>query len=471
LDELTKKTAYLQCRKIIACSFIVLFKILHLHTKIFFMKSLKAKTVAVYILFNLLYNGTYGQDSWVSYSKAVNAASYVGHSFRLTALVRTELDDDSASAHLWARVDKETGIGFFDNMGNRPIRDAGWKTYTIQGKIDSGITQLAFGVYCMYNGKFYFDNIKLDVETGKNKWKNLYTANFEDGTSDSLQEGIQRWQSGFSHDYTTTVVPSNGNTGKVFLIEGKNVPNYGFNSKVGKFADVNGIKLYYEIYGSGAPLVVLHGNGGSIEDASPFYGDLMKQYKVIAVDSRSQGNSTTTAAPLNYDIMASDVNALLTQLHIDSAFIWGQSDGAILGLLLAKDYPDKVKRVLAYGPNIQPDSLALYPWVLDYMHKQVQSKDVKERALSQMMLDYPNMPYSALATIKAPVLVMCGDRDAIRPEHIVKIYQNIPNSQLCILPGSTHFGAWDNKEMFLKIMNNFFNKPFTMPNTKDLFQR
>jgi pimeloyl-ACP methyl ester carboxylesterase len=169
--------------------------------------------------------------------------------------------------------------------------------------------------------------------------------------------------------------------------------------------------------------------------------------------------------------MASDVNALLDQLHIDSVFIWGQSDGAILALLLAKDYPKKVKRALAYSPNIQPDSLAVFPWAITAMHKIIaENQDPKQKALMQLMLDYPNIPYSELSKIKAPVLIMSGDRDVIRPEHILKMFQSIPNSQLCILPGATHGGAWEKKELFLTIMNDFFNQPFKMPDTRSWFE-
>jgi pimeloyl-ACP methyl ester carboxylesterase len=87
-----------------------------------------------------------------------------------------------------------------------------------------------------------------------------------------------------------------------------------------------------------------------------------------------------------------------------------------------------------------------------------------------MMRDYPNIPFEKLRTIKAPCLIMGGDRDVIRPEHLVKMFQYIPNSQLCILPGSTHGGAWEKKEMFLQILNDFFTKPFTMPTTEDWFK-
>jgi len=88
----------------------------------------------------------------------------------------------------------------------------------------------------------------------------------------------------------------------------------------------------------------------------------------------------------------------------------------------------------------------------------------------QLMLDYPNIPYSELSKIKAPVLIMSGDRDVIRPEHILKMFQSIPNSQLCILPGATHGGAWEKKELFLTIMNDFFNQPFKMPDTRSWFE-
>jgi len=426
------------------------------------------KTIALFIAVSFSFYKAGAQDNWVSYSKAVSTKGYEGHNFRLTAMIRSEPADDSASARLWARADKERGTGFFDNMWDKPVRSKEWRTYSIEGKIDTGVYQLAFGALCQYNGKFYYNDIKLDVETSKGKWSSVFSENFENG-NDRLDQGIQKGQSGYNENYTLSIVDA-GSKGKALLIEGKGVPNYGVNNKVGKFADVNGIKLYYEIYGDGAPLVVLHGNGGSIESATPFYPDLIKQYKVIAIDSRSQGKSSTTKEPLTYDMMASDVNALLEQLHIDSVFVWGQSDGAILALLLAKDYPKKVKRALAFSPNIQPDSMAVFQWAITAMKKTIaESPDPRQKALNQLMIDYPNIPYSELSKIKAPILMMSGDRDVIRPEHILKMYQSIPNSQLCILPGTTHGGAWEKKDLFLTIMNDFFNKPFKMPDTKSWF--
>jgi pimeloyl-ACP methyl ester carboxylesterase len=254
-------------------------------------------------------------------------------------------------------------------------------------------------------------------------------------------------------------------------ITGKNVPNWGANSAVGKFADVNGVKLYYEVYGAGKPLVVLHGNGGSISNAASFYPELMKKYKVIAIDSRGQGKSSDTNDPFNYEQMASDVNTLLDQIRIDSAYVWGQSDGAILALILALDHPKKIKRAVAFGGNIQPDSSAVHSWALNYLDRaRTESKNEKEKKLTQLMIDHPHIAYARLKQIRAPFLIMSGDRDVIRLEHTVKIFQNIPNSNLCILPGSTHGGAWERQELFIKLMTDFFDKPFQKPDTRSWFE-
>jgi len=414
----------------------------------------------------------FAQDTWASWSHAISAKGYEGKHFRLQAQVKAAVADDSAAARLWVRVDKAKGNGFFENMWKRPIRSTEWKTYTIEGNIDSAATQLTFGALVELNGKFYYDNFKVEVEKEKNKWITVYTADFEKNM-DGWARGINMsgYNGGKNEMFKASLQADQLLKSKVLLIEAADVINYGFNKKAGKFAEVNGIKLYYEIYGDGPPLVVLHGNGGSVSSAASHYPDLIKKYKVIAIDSRSQGRSGDTDKPLTYDQMASDINELLEQLHIDSAFVWGQSDGAILCLVLAMDYPKKVKRALAYAPNIQPDSAAVFGWAVTAVNRVIKtSKDKHEVKLYEMMRDYPNIPYSKLHTITAPCLIMGGDRDVIRPEHLVKMFQNIPNSQLCILPGATHGGAWEQKEAFLKILNDFFNKPFRMPTTEDWFK-
>ncbi len=414
------------------------------------------------------------EENWVAYGKSISIEDYRGCSFHLSAYVKTERDDDSASARLWVRIDKNvSGGGFFDNMWYRPIRGSQWKIYSIEGIIDSDADILRFGALCQFNGRFYYDDIKVEVEKEKGNWITLYNSDFEKEEDLWVQSiGNDKPISGCNPFFTAGIKSGEAASGNGCLyIEGKNVPNFGQNKKAGAYADINGIKLYYEMYGEGSPLLVLHGNGGSISDATPMYPDLIKKYKVIAVDSRGQGNSSENDEELTYDLMASDVNALLNQLNIDSAYIWGQSDGAILGLLMGINYPDKVKKIVAFGANIQPDTLAIFPSLFDHITTTIkETNDARIRRWYTLMFTYPKLPFSDLHKINAPVLIAAGDRDFIRPEHTLQLFQNIPNSQMCILPGATHGAAWEKQDIFMKIMEDFFDKPFRMPSTEDWYR-
>lgn len=422
------------------------------------------------ILFFLIYiSNLSAQNSWGAYSTKIDIRTYIGKKFRFKAQVRTELLNDSAAARLWVRIDSQDGNTFFDNMGKRPVRNSNWKEFSIEGKFEEKSEYAVFGTLTELNGKFYYDNFVFEIETKPNTWKIFYTANFENTVLD-LQAGIFYKDYGVNPHFKAEIVTETSNNNHCLLVEGNGIIPYGQNKETGNYANVNDIKLYYEIYGQGQPLLVLHGNGGSIGNASKFYPELSKHYKVIAIDSRAQGNSTDTDKPLTYDQMTSDINELLNQLHIDSTYIWGQSDGAILGILLAKDYPKKVKKVLAFGSNMQPDSLAIFQWDITATEKHIkETKNPLELKLNRMMLDYPNVAYSELKKIKAAVLIMQGDRDIIRPEHSLKLFQSIPNSQLCILPGTTHGACWEKQALFLMILHNFFDEPFSMPDSRAIF--
>ncbi|HEY6955839.1 MAG TPA: alpha/beta hydrolase, partial [Flavisolibacter sp.] len=124
---------------------------------------------------------------------------------------------------------------------------------------------------------------------------------------------------------------------------------YGSNKAAGKYYDIRGFKMYAETYGSGNPLLIIHGNGGSISNfvnQIPFFS---KKYKVIVADSRAQGNSKDPSDSLSYEMMADDYAALLDQMKIDSAYVIGWSDGGINGLLLAIRHPEKVKKLAVTG--------------------------------------------------------------------------------------------------------------------------
>lgn len=246
---------------------------------------------------------------------------------------------------------------------------------------------------------------------------------------------------------------------------------YGNNPNIGKYADINGIKIYYEIYGEGEPLLLIHGNGGSIEGHAKRIEHFKKQYKVIAADSRAHGNSGDIGDSLTYKNMTNDINALLEQLEIDSCYIWGQSDGGIIGLRLAMDYPDKVKRLAIYGANLRPDTTAVFTPIVNWVNETMENNtDDHKRRLFALLKYQPQIKEQELSAIQVPVLVMSGDRDAIRLEHSLEIFYAIPQSNLFIMPGATHFGAYEKTELFNKVVEDFFNNPFTTKATTDIFK-
>lgn len=244
---------------------------------------------------------------------------------------------------------------------------------------------------------------------------------------------------------------------------------YGDNPAAGKYYDVRGIKMYAETYGQGKPLLLIHGNGGSISAFSQTIPYFSKKYKVIAVDSRAHGKSADTKDSLSFEMMADDFAALLDKMHIDSAYVIGWSDGGINALLLAMRHPDKVIKLASTGANLTPDSLGIVPSAWNDMVRQYKTDKDKPRTSSQQknqwkifMLDYvqPNIPFSALKAIKCPSLIICGDHDVIPVEHTVKIYQAIPRAYLWVVPNSGHPTLIEHRDEFNLEVEDFFEKPY-----------
>ena len=426
-------------------------------------------TSLLFLTFIFILPEASSQEIWVAYSQVVSIEEYEGLHFKYTASVRASLIDDSASARLWARIDKKSGMGFFENMDKRPIRNKNWNTYTINGTVDSGANQMVFGLMCTYNGQFFYDKLNIDIEIAENQWKNIYSADFEGDTAAVRQE-IQKWWNSSNDKFSAGIHIDSVEGNQCLMIVGSGVPTFGINKEAGSFAHVNGIQLYYEIYGTGQPLVVLHGNGGSIVDASTHYPYFIdRNYQLIAIDSRAQGRSGNTEKELTYRLLASDVNELLNQLNLDSVYLWGHSDGAIVGIVMAINYPGRIKKLVAFAPNIQADSNAILPPIYRWIEKKaLTSKNPEERKLAAMMWKYPDISLSELSTVQSEVLLMAGDRDFTPLSHTIEIFENLPYAQLCIIPGATHIGAWEKEELFLQIVTEFFEKPFKMPNTMQL---
>lgn len=250
---------------------------------------------------------------------------------------------------------------------------------------------------------------------------------------------------------------------------------YGNNPKVGKYASIRGINLYYETYGQGKPLLLIHGNGGSIRDWRYQIPYFSKTYKVIAVDSRAQGKSQDSSVVLNYEMMADDFDALLTHLKIDSAYVIGWSDGGINGLLLAIRHPEKVKKLAITGANLVPGTSAISADGIkaisaDLAKLRVANQDAATKntiKLLHMMEIEPHIPLTDLHKIKCPVLVMGGDFDVIKPAHTLQIFENIPQAYLWIFPESGHGTVHRYKDEFNNKVLHFFTHPYKRPNWVD----
>ena len=250
-----------------------------------------------------------------------------------------------------------------------------------------------------------------------------------------------------------------------------NVP-YGNNPAAGKYYDIRGFKMYCEIYGEGQPVLIIHGNGGSISNFTGNIPYFSGKYKVIVADSRAQGKSADPGDSLTYEMMADDYSALLDQLHVDSADVIGWSDGGIDGLLLAIRHPEKVKKLAVTGANLWPDSTAVFQEVWDMVRPAYAGIKAKKATgtltaqeknnfkLLRLLCDEPHIPLGDLHKISCPSLVIGGDHDVIIPEHTMLIAHSIPRSYLWILPNSGHSTPVAYRELFNKTVDDFFSKPF-----------
>ena len=243
---------------------------------------------------------------------------------------------------------------------------------------------------------------------------------------------------------------------------------YGGNEKAGHYLATRGIHLYYEVYGEGKPVLMLHGNGGSISNMGnqiPFFA---QQYRVIAVDTRAHGRSIDSGDSLSFEMIADDFNALLDSLHLDSCNVIGWSDGGIDAVVLAIRHPDKVRRIAVTGTNIWPDTTALTPFVFHLMeqeHNNLQKKQQTPAIKNQLKivdldLYQPHITLDQMHTIQCPALVIGGDHDVIPVLHTVLIAQSIPQSYLWIIPNSGHSTPVFKKEIFNKTVLDFFQQPY-----------
>jgi pimeloyl-ACP methyl ester carboxylesterase len=246
-----------------------------------------------------------------------------------------------------------------------------------------------------------------------------------------------------------------------------NPQHYGENAAVGHYVPVQGAKIYYERYGHGEPLLLLHGNSQSISAFQQQIGELAKHYEVIAIDTRAQGKSQDlTSGNLTYDLFAADIRQLLDSLHLRKVHVVGWSDGGNTALKLALHHPAYVNRLVLMGANLFPTAEAIEPDFLQLLQRRLrEATKVPETQASQqqvrllrLLLQEPQMTFQELHTITAPVLVLAGQHDVIREAHTRAIAQHIPKAQLKIFPGASHYAPQEVPQVFNEAVLRFLGQ-------------
>src|ERR687897_659281 len=236
----------------------------------------------------------------------------------------------------------------------------------------------------------------------------------------------------------------------------------------GNYAEVNGLNMYYEIHGTGQPLVVLHGAYMTIDAMGEVVPELAESRQVIAADLQGHGRTADVDRPLSYEQMADDTAALLRHLGIEQADVFGYSMGGAAALQVAIRHPEVVRKLVVASasytsegahlellemiPSITPEAFAGTPIEEEYLRTAPNPDDFPTLVAKLKQLDMEPFawPPEDVRGIAAPALLIVGDSDVIRLEHAVELFQllgggvmgdlaGLPKAQLAVLPGTTHF--------------------------------
>jgi pimeloyl-ACP methyl ester carboxylesterase len=256
------------------------------------------------------------------------------------------------------------------------------------------------------------------------------------------------------------------------------------------YAPVNGLEMYYETHGTGGPpLVLLH---GALSATGTSFGRLVpslaESRQVISPEQQAHGRTADIDRPLTIAQMADDTIALLRQIGVENADFFGYSMGSGIELHIAVHHPELVRKLVlasvAYNndglhpgllagiQNLQPEHLAGTPFEEEYARTAPNPADWPRLLdkVKEMDRDPPELPSEAIQAITAPTLLIIGDSDIVRPEHAVEMFRllgggvigdnvGLPNSQLAVLPGTTHIGLVDRADLLLAMIPPFLDSP------------
>lgn len=255
------------------------------------------------------------------------------------------------------------------------------------------------------------------------------------------------------------------------------------------YAPVNGLEMYYEIYGTGQPLVLLHGAMSGIETSfGTLVPTLTQTRQVIAVELQAHGRTADVDRPLTLDQMAEDTAALLRHIGIENADVFGYSMGAAIALYLALQHPKMVRKLVIASvsyrndglhpgllemlKHIKPEQMIGTPWQEEYARIAPRPEDWATLVTKVLDLDMriPDLPADSIRSINAPVLLIVGDSDIIRPGHAVEMFRllgggvsgdnvGLPKSQFAILPGTSHTMVPQRADLLLPMISRFLDAP------------
>lgn len=258
----------------------------------------------------------------------------------------------------------------------------------------------------------------------------------------------------------------------------------------GKYVNVNGLNMYYEIHGTGQPLVLLHGAFSAIGTSfGKILPGLAKTRQVIAFELQAHGRTADIDRPLTIEGMADDVAAALRQLGIERADVFGYSMGASVALHLVVRHPDAVRKLVLASVTytlsgvhpglmeglgeIKPEMMYGSPWHEEYTRiaphpEQFNRLFAKKTEMDRQIKD---IPAETIRAIKAPVLLILGDSDLVRPEHAVEMFRllgggifgdtpaGLPDSQLAVLPGTSHVTIVERAGWLVPMVEAFLDAP------------
>jgi pimeloyl-ACP methyl ester carboxylesterase len=239
------------------------------------------------------------------------------------------------------------------------------------------------------------------------------------------------------------------------------------------YVEHDGARIWYTAYGAGSPVILLHGglgHGGNWGYQVPAL--VSSGYQAVLIDSRGHGRSTRDARPFTYELLASDVLAVMDALHLEKAGLVGWSDGACTALILAATIPSRVAGVFFFACNMDPSGVkpmeasptldrCFGRHVKDYAQLSATPEHFKDfvEAVSLMQRTQPNYSAHDLAEIRVPIVIVQSEHEEfIRREHAEYLAQSIPNAQLLVLNGVSHFAPLQRPEQFNTAMLAFLGR-------------